>query len=77
MSQVAPIALLPEPLATLARVLPFRYMVAFPVEVLTGQLDATGILTGLGIQLLWLVVAAALARGLWATGLRRYSAIGG
>lgn len=75
--QVAPIALLPEPLATLARVLPFRYMVAFPVEVLTGQLDATGILTGLGIQLVWLVVAAALARGLWATGLRRYSAIGG
>lgn len=75
--QVAPIALLPEPLATLARVLPFRYMVAFPVEVLTGQLDAAGILTGLGIQLVWLVVAAALARGLWATGLRRYSAIGG
>jgi ABC-2 type transport system permease protein len=75
--QVAPIALLPEPLATLARVLPFRYMVAFPVEVLTGQLDAAGILTGLGIQLVWLAVAAALTRGLWATGLRRYSAIGG
>ena len=33
---VAPFALLPEGVAMVARWLPFRYMVGFPVEVLTG-----------------------------------------
>ena len=38
--QVAPVALLPGALQPAATRLPFRYMVGFPVEVLTGQLDA-------------------------------------
>ena len=75
--QVAPIALLPGVLQTAARVLPFRYMVAFPVEVLTGQLDAAGLLAGFAIQAAWLLVAIGLYAILWRTGLRRYSAIGG
>lgn len=30
--QVAPIAVLPSPLALLAQLLPFRYMISFPVD---------------------------------------------
>ena len=44
--QVAPIALLPGVLQTAAKVLPFRYMVAFPVEVLTGQVSGIAALNG-------------------------------
>lgn len=75
--QVAPIALLPEPLASLAAILPFRYMVAFPVEVLLGRLDGGEILSGLALQALWLLAASVVARVLWVRGLRRYAAIGG
>lgn len=75
--QVAPIALLPGVLQTAAKILPFRYMVAFPVEVLTGQLAAPEMLTGFAIQAAWLLVALALYAILWRAGLRRYSAIGG
>jgi ABC-2 type transport system permease protein len=75
--QVAPIALLPNAMQTAAKILPFRYMVAFPVEVLTGQLSAPDLLTGFAAQIGWLLFAFALYAVLWRTGVRRYSAIGG
>ncbi len=75
--QVAPIALLPGVLRLAAWVLPFRYMVAFPVEVLTGQLDTAGWLAGLAIQAGWLVVALGLYALLWRKGLQHYTAVGG
>jgi len=75
--QVAPIALLPEAMQTAAKILPFRYMVAFPVEVLTNQLSAPDLLIGFAAQIGWLVFAFALYSVLWRVGVRRYSAIGG
>ena len=75
--QVAPTALLPGILRQAATWLPFRYMVGFPVEVLTGQLDAAGILTGFAFQIGWLAVALALFSVMWRAGVKRYSAVGG
>ncbi len=75
--QVAPVALLPGLLHDAAVVLPFRYMLGFPVEVLTGQVDASGLAAGLAVQTAWLAAALAVSVGLWRLGLRRYSALGG
>jgi ABC-2 type transport system permease protein len=75
--QVAPLALLPGLLQKAATALPFRYMIGFPVEVLTGQLDSAGLWTGFVFQVGWLAVALALFATLWRLGLRRYSAVGG
>lgn len=74
---VAPLAILPPVLKTIAFILPFRYMVAFPVEIFTRQLSASEILVGLFIQFAWLTLAAALSLGLWRSGVKRYSAVGG
>jgi ABC-2 type transport system permease protein len=74
---VAPVTLLPGLLQTAARFLPFRYMVGFPVEILTGQLSAGETLIGFAVQTAWLAVALALSAHVWTTGLRRYSAVGG
>lgn len=74
---VAPVALLPPFLQTLARLLPFRYMVSFPVEILTGQLSTGEVLSGFAIQVAWLAIALALSYRIWKAGVRRYSAIGG
>jgi ABC-2 type transport system permease protein len=57
--------------------LPFRYMVAFPVEVLTGQLSEAELWIGFGCQAGWLFLALMLSAMLWRAGLRRYSAVGG
>lgn len=75
--QVAPTRLLPGFLRTLSGVLPFRYMVGFPVEILTGQLSGAAILTGFAYQLGWLAVAALAFTLLWRSGVRRYEAVGG
>ena len=75
--QVAPVALLPDLLQKAAMALPFRYMVGFPVEVLTGQLERSELWTGFAFQGGWLLVALALFALLWRSGIRRYSAVGG
>ena len=75
--QVAPVALLPGSLQILAVSLPYRYMVAFPVEVLTGILSLNEILFGIVIQLGWLGIALVLFSIIWRLGLRRFSAVGG
>jgi ABC-2 type transport system permease protein len=75
--QVAPTILLPAPMRDLAAVLPFRYMVAFPVEVLTGQVTGSALWTGFGIQTGWLLVALLSFLMLWRAGLRHYAAVGG
>jgi len=75
--QVAPAALLPGLLQQAATMLPFRYMVGFPVEILTGQLDGAALGIGLVTQAAWLAVALALSAVMWRTGIRRYSAVGG
>lgn len=75
--QVAPVALLPGWMRSLAIALPFRYMVGFPVEVLTGQLDRAGLTTGFAIQAGWLLLALSLYAVMWRRGQRHYAAVGG
>jgi ABC-2 type transport system permease protein len=75
--QVAPTMLLPKGMVVSAQVLPFRYMLGFPVEVLTGQLDAAMLRSGFAVQLAWLAVAIALYGVCWRLGVKRYSAVGG
>jgi ABC-2 type transport system permease protein len=75
--QIAPTALLPDPLQKAAAALPFRYMIGFPVEILTGQLSVAEMWAGFAIQTGWLAVALALFAVLWRAGVKRYSAVGG
>jgi len=74
---IAPVTLLPGFFQSLAQILPFRYMVGFPVEILTANLTHQQISVGLMIQASWLFIAAVLSSVLYKKGLQRYSAIGG
>jgi ABC-2 type transport system permease protein len=74
---IAPVSLLPGFLQDIAKFIPFRYMVGFPVEIFTNQLSWMEIGQGLIMQSIWLVVSFTLCSLLWKNGLRRYSAIGG
>ncbi len=74
---LAPVSLLPAWLQGPARILPFRYMSAFPVEILTGQLSPGEIRLGFAIQILWTITAFVLYRLVWVRGVRHYEAVGG
>lgn len=75
--QVAPITLLPGVLQSTAVVLPFRYMVAFPVEILTGNLSSAELTAGFTILSLWLAMAGVLTVIIWRRGIQRYAGFGG
>lgn len=74
--QVAPLSLFPHPVRVVAAILPFRWTVAFPADVLLGRADGREMLTGVGMQLLWLGIAFLAMRQVWNRGVRRYSAVG-
>jgi ABC-2 type transport system permease protein len=74
--QVAPLSLLPGMVQTVAAVLPFRWMVAFPVELLMGSLTPPQALTGFGAQAAWIAFGLIVVRLVWRLGVRRYSAVG-
>jgi ABC-2 type transport system permease protein len=75
--EVAPLALLPPFLQTVAMVLPFRYMIGFPVELVTGQLTPSEIATGFAMQLGWTLISFLLYRLVMHKGLQQYTAVGG
>lgn len=75
--QVAPVMLLPEAFRMVAISLPFRYMLGFPVEILTGQLGGQELWIGFAFQGFWLVLSITLYLALWRIGVRRYTAVGG
>lgn len=74
--RMAPLALMPDWLQTLGMLLPFRWMMGFPVELLMGRLTPREAWIGLGAQAVWIVLSLSAMRLLWRAGLRRYSAVG-
>ena len=74
--QLAPLTLFPTPVQWLAQLSPFKWMVAFPVQLLLGQLPANTILPDFAIQFTWLWLSLGLLLVLWKRGLRQYSAVG-
>lgn len=71
-----PLAMFPQELQGFVEVQPFRYMLSFPLEILTGSLTADAVVRGVAWQVGYGVVFYALYRLLWRYGLRAYSAAG-
>jgi ABC-2 type transport system permease protein len=74
--QVAPLSLFPFPIQVAAAILPFRWTIGFPVELLLGRLTPVEALTGLAAQAVWLALSLVLLRIVWRAGVRIYSAVG-
>lgn len=74
--QIAPLALFPDWLQVVANVLPFRWMIGFPVVLILGQLTPIQALEGLAAQVSWVIASLIIIRFVWRAGLRVYSAVG-
>lgn len=72
----APNALLPDPLRTIAQLLPFRSMLGFPAELAAGTLTAADTAAGYAIALSWTAALSCCAVGAWRLGIRRYTTVG-
>lgn len=74
--QFAPLSVMPDWIQTVSLLAPFRWTIAFPVEVVLGQHSTREILLGYGAQLAWITVAVLVLRALWGRAVSRYSAVG-
>lgn len=73
---LAPLALFPESVRTVLDLLPFRFMLALPVELLGGFVTPDEALGPIGLQLGWTAVMIVALTAAWRRGLRRYGAFG-
>lgn len=74
--QFAPLTLFPWPIQVVANILPFRWLIAYPIELVTGRLSISEAFIGLGVLSVWLIISYALFRFIWRAGVKVYSAVG-
>ncbi|MFO0762428.1 MAG: ABC-2 family transporter protein [Byssovorax sp.] len=72
-----PLDLFPPFIRSITHALPFRYTLAFPVELITGSLRGQAIFEALAIQWAYVLGISATALAVWRAGVGRYSAYGG
>ena len=75
--RLAPLSLFPAFLVTTSLILPFRWTLSFPIELLLGQLTPMQALWGMAIQLGWIAATYLLMRFVWRVAVRRFAAVGG
>lgn len=74
--RLAPLALMPPVIKEISMFMPYRYMIGFPIEIVTGTVQgslAEGFLGGL----VWAAVIGGILAFLWKAGLKKNSAVGG
>ena len=74
----APLEALPGPVYWAASTLPFRWMFAFPSELLMGRMTSVSqAVEGIAIQAAWIVAVAVAFKFCWRVALKRYTAVSG
>jgi ABC-2 type transport system permease protein len=74
---VMPLELFPSDVRRVVDKLPFRQMLAFPVENMLGLIDRRQTLIDLSMQWSWVLVFLFVTSLLWRLGMRRFGAYGG
>lgn len=71
-----PLDILPKQIFEIFRLLPFSYLLYFPLKIYLGQLSMLEILKGIFISLLWVLLFYRILFFVWLKGLRNYTAQG-
>lgn len=71
-----PLDMLPKPLFSMLSLLPFPYLLFFPLKIYLGQLVIAEIIKGTIISCIWIGILYFAVKSVWARGLRVYTAYG-
>ncbi len=74
--RLVPMGLMPTWVQNISNFLPFQWTFFFPINALVGNLTPAELLTGLGIQLLWILGGVLLVNLVWHFGIRHFSSVG-
>jgi ABC-2 type transport system permease protein len=71
-----PLPLLPSVISDIAEWSPFRFMLSFPVELMTKRMPGDQLATLLVAQVCWAIGCLVLAMWIWRRGIKRFEAVG-
>lgn len=74
--EIIPIFLMPAGILFINQFLPFRYMLAFPIEIIMGKLDFSQIMFGLAIEIIWVFIAILIYKTIYKYGVKAYGGYG-
>lgn len=75
--KLIPYAFLPPALAAIGTILPYRYIISFPIEVLLKKVEGVALVQGFAFQILWLLFFVLLYRLIYSQGVKTYQGFGG
>lgn len=73
---LVPLELLPSAVSHLSFIMPFAYMIYFPVVSFQGKLPLDTMLHVIELQCLWLVLFVAIYQIMWKKGIQKFTAAG-
>ena len=73
---VFPIDVLPNAIRNVVYLLPFPYLLFFPLQVYLGKMFLFDVVVGMAISVIWLAVLYKISLKMWHRGLRYYVAFG-
>jgi ABC-2 type transport system permease protein len=73
---IFPLSVLGRRTELVSSLLPFRFTIQFPAELLCGRLSPGAATGGLALAAAWTLVLSVVAGRLWRSGLRRFAAFG-
>ncbi len=73
---IAPLVFVPSQFRLILDLLPFVYILYYPIMALLGKLEYTMELKIIGIQLMWLLIFSLLYKYLWFEGRKKFTAFG-
>jgi ABC-2 type transport system permease protein len=74
---IFPLEVFGDKFVRVMNLLPFKYTVNYPINVLNGNVSPLQAVQGLLMQCLWIAITLGVANLLWRVGQRRYVAVGG
>lgn len=74
---IFPLEVFGERFVQIMNLLPFKYTVSYPINVLNGKIPMGEIAPGLIIQFIWIGACIVIAHYLWRVGSKRFVAVGG
>lgn len=74
---IFPLDVFGEGINRILNLLPFKYLISYPANIINGRLTMAEILNGAMIQSIWILILFIIANRVWVWGLKKYVAAGG
>jgi len=74
---IFPLDIFGDKILTILSILPFKYLVFYPANIINGRLTMQEILFGALVQCAWIIVMICISGISWRWGMKKYVAVGG